>query len=91
MTLERYPGAQLLPGRCGVCYKCCWEYLACAPALDKAYSLYCLDRIHASWASCYNTTPPATRPGVLTVVLDGAYRADLQAWAKAYPTLNSKG
>jgi hypothetical protein len=78
-------GIQPLPHRCGVCYKCAWEYLVLAelPTGPKAtplypwhpeYALHCLRRVWSSWHLFYRPeTKPATLAAALGAIVDQRY------------------
>jgi len=88
-TKEQW-GVTLLPGRCGVCYKCCWEYLVLGEIsklikLDQDYSMHCLDVIREKWHYFYNEDlRPADRLSTAQAIIDEKYTPAprIMKWAK---------
>ena len=77
-TKEKW-GVEILPGRCGVCYKCCWEYLMLGEIsdlveLDREYSLHCLDVIQEKWNFFYDESlRPVSRLETARAIIDRGY------------------
>lgn len=72
-------GVDMLPGRCGVCYKCRWEWLILASVTDlyelqRPYAMECLDKIREKWGLFYQEhTQPADRASTLAAIVDQMY------------------
>ncbi len=77
-TKEKW-GVDMLPGRCGVCYKCCWEYLMLGEIsdlveLDREYSLHCLDVVREKWNYFYDESlRPVSRLATARAIIDREY------------------
>jgi 7-cyano-7-deazaguanine synthase in queuosine biosynthesis len=76
---ERRYGVQLLPGRCGSCGKCTWEYLVLAalgyPA-PEAFLQHCLRYMQRHWQDA--TSETHTEQQVLDTWVDSAIVAEYQ-------------
>lgn len=97
---EKTWGVRPLPGRCGVCYKCCWEYivfgLLCEQypetvglvKLNREYTLHCLDVIRDKWHYFYDESlRPADRLLTARAILDEGYTpaSTVVRWAESEP------
>lgn len=85
-------GIPVMEGRCGTCYKCCWEYMILgeiAPdlvQLHEGYVGYCLDRVRAAWHLFYQPQlRPNNRLETAQAIIDQQYTPTPQvlAWAAA--------
>lgn len=77
---ERDYGITPLAGRCGVCYKCCWEYLILSEICSglypwkPEYAERCLQRIMDAWELFYVAeTKPADRHELVEAIIDQKY------------------
>ena len=78
-TKTKY-GIDLLPYRCGICYKCCWEYLIFCEMTDlygkpdQKYAMHCLDVVREKWHYFYNEDlRPINRVETLKAIIDQKY------------------